>query len=134
METYMSVVRKIPRLLEEQKGTFRLVSNFAICSKKKSKLIKSHETSGLLSKLEIRTPSSNIAKNIYFVLIKIEVNSLKWIKWLKNLRWLKTSSCLNCINKAAIRKTDNLNYISKNELDKACFDHDGEYADSKDLA
>ena len=27
-----------------------------------------------------------------------------------------------------------MNYISKNELDKACFAHDGEYADSKDLA
>ena len=29
-------------------------------ARKKSKLIKSHETSGLLSKLEIRTRSSNI--------------------------------------------------------------------------
>ena len=32
------------------------------------------------------------------------------------------------------RETGNLKHLYKNELDKACFDHDGAYSDSKDLA
>ena len=32
------------------------------------------------------------------------------------------------------KETDNLNYIYKKELDKACFAHDTVYDDSKDLA
>ena len=32
------------------------------------------------------------------------------------------------------RETRNLNYIYKNELDKACFDHDAAYSDIIDLA
>ena len=32
------------------------------------------------------------------------------------------------------KKTSDLNYIYKNELDKACFAHDASYADSKYLA
>ena len=32
------------------------------------------------------------------------------------------------------RKTGDLNYIYKNELDKACFSHNAEYSDSDDLA
>ena len=37
-----------------------LVSTCNICGKKKSSFIKSHKTSGLLSKLGIRTPLSHI--------------------------------------------------------------------------
>ena len=32
-----------------------------------------------------------------------------------------------------IKKTGDTNYIYKNELDKACFQHDMAYADIKDL-
>ena len=32
------------------------------------------------------------------------------------------------------RKTGNLKYLHKNELDKACFAHDAAYSDSNDLA
>ena len=37
-----------------------LVSSCGSCNKKKSRLIKNQEASGLLSKLGIRTPLSNI--------------------------------------------------------------------------
>ena len=37
-----------------------LVSNCAICGKKKSRFIKNQESSELLSKLEMNTPLSNI--------------------------------------------------------------------------
>ena len=33
-----------------------------------------------------------------------------------------------------IKETDDLNYIYKNKLDKACFSHDAAYANSKYLA
>ena len=32
------------------------------------------------------------------------------------------------------RETSNLNYLYRNELDKACFAHDAAYCESKDLA
>ena len=37
-----------------------LLWNCAICGKKKSSLIKNQEASGLLSKVGVRTPSTNI--------------------------------------------------------------------------
>ena len=36
--------------------------------------------------------------------------------------------------KIKIKKTGDLNYVYKNKLDKACFAHGTEYADSNDLA
>ena len=33
-----------------------------------------------------------------------------------------------------LKETGDLNFISKNELDRACFVRDAAYADSKDLA
>ena len=33
-----------------------------------------------------------------------------------------------------LKRTENTNYICKNELDKACFQHDMTYGDVKDLA
>ena len=40
----------------------------------------------------------------------------------------------HCKRIPKFRKTGNLKYIYKNELDKACFAHDAAYSDSNDLA
>ena len=60
-----------------------LTSNSAVCGQKKSRLVKSQEKTGLLSKLGIRTPFSYFSligdvfyKNSYFVLIKLKMISL----------------------------------------------------------
>ena len=61
-----------------------LVSSFAVCGKKKSRFMKNQKASGLLSKLKIRTPLSNIPSTgdtLFFLrqlfLIKFEIISLK---------------------------------------------------------
>ena len=40
----------------------------------------------------------------------------------------------NCERIQKFRETSNLKHLCRNELDKACFTHDAEYSESKDLA
>ena len=49
-----------PRVSETSNGKTMILSECAICSSKKSKLIKKQEASGILSNLSIRTPLSKI--------------------------------------------------------------------------
>ena len=72
--------------------------------------------------------------------------SLKWMKFVTIIGWLKTTFCPNCIwgnqdllkalldHLLNIEETCDLNYIYKNELNKACFAYDTTYVNSKDLA
>ena len=73
--------------------------------------------------------------------------SLKWIKSLTNFYWLElhlkqpgfTYSASGKLTKyhEIIRKhreTGNWKQLYRNELEKACFAHDGTYSNSKDLA
>ena len=73
--------------------------------------------------------------------------SLKWIKSLTNFYWLElhlkqpgfTYSACGTLTKyhEIIRKhreTGNWKQLYRNELEKACFAHDGTYSNSKDLA
>ena len=56
--------------------------------------------------------------------------------YLKQPRFTYSACGLFTKNKERIRKlkeTGDTNYIYKNELDKACFQHDMAYEDSKDL-
>ena len=39
-----------------------------------------------------------------------------------------------CERTQKFRETGNLKHLYRNELDKACFTHDAEYSESKDLA
>ena len=69
-----------------------------------------------------------------------------------NFSWLETNLCTNCISDNRdllialvdhllniikefknLEKTGNLNHTHKNKLNKACFDNDAAYSDSKDL-
>ena len=49
-----------PQVSSASNGKFMILSKCAICCSKKSKLIDKQETSALLSKLGIKTPSSKI--------------------------------------------------------------------------
>ena len=84
-----------------------LVSNCAVCGKKKLSFIKNQEASSLLGKLRIRTPLSNIPlfgdilflklETVVVFLIIFEMISLKWTKSLGKFCWLETSLSLNFI-------------------------------------
>ena len=124
-----------------------MLSNCTVCGKKKSRFIKKQEASGLLSKLGIKTPLSNIPLigdilhwRICFALIIFGMISLKWIKFkilltggkfmpeLHLRQGFTYSACKSFmkhrkrINK--FKETGDLNYIYKNESDKTCFIHD----------
>ena len=89
----------------------------------------------------------------HFVLIKVELISLKWMKSSINRCWLEVSLCVNSIQDSLdlfvllvdglpnivtgfknSKKQVNLKYWYRTELDQRYFAHAVAYADSKDLA
>ena len=66
MESYCLKCRKYtkninPQVSSKSNGKLMILSKWAICDSKKSKFIKKQEASGLLSKLGIKTPLSQIS-------------------------------------------------------------------------
>ena len=49
-----------PQVSSTSNGKFMILSKCAICNSKKSKFIKKQDAKGLLSKLDIMTPLSNV--------------------------------------------------------------------------
>lgn len=61
MERYcVSWGKKEVRLIKTKRNRLKLVSKCVICGKKKSRFIENQKAIGLLRKLMIRTPLSNI--------------------------------------------------------------------------
>ena len=65
MESYCLKCKKIakkidPTFSSSSNGRAMILSKCAICSSKKSRLIKNQEAKGLLNKLGIKTPSSKV--------------------------------------------------------------------------
>ena len=123
-------------------------SKCAICNSKKSKFIKKQDAKGLLSKLGIKTPLGKIPilGGILFqmnIIMNEIVNKflLAGDKFMpeKHLRQpgFTYSACGPFTkNKEIIQRfneTGDTSYIFKNELDKACFQHDMAHGDFKDL-
>ena len=124
------------------------VSNCAICGSKKSRFIKNQEAKGLLNKLGIKTPLSKVSiLSKYFVLNAYKMNEIvnKYLlvgdKFVPEMHLKQAGFTYSACgpftkNKERIEKfmqTGNTNFIYKNKLDKACFQHDMAYGKSKDL-
>ena len=65
MESYCLKCKKYtkninPQVSSTSNGKFMILSKCAICISKKSKFIKKQDPKGLLSKLSIKTPLSNV--------------------------------------------------------------------------
>ena len=65
MESYCLKCKKYtkninPQISSTSNGKFMILSKCAICNSKKSKFIKKQDAKGLLSKLGIKTPLSNV--------------------------------------------------------------------------
>ena len=106
--------------------------------------MKNQETKGLLSILGIRTPlSKNPLLNVLSVKMNEIVNKFLLVgdKFMPEMHLKQPGFTYSACdpftkNKERIEKfmqTGNTNYIYKNELDKACFQHDMAYGKSKDL-
>ena len=110
-----------------------VLSKFVICGSKKSKFIKKQEAKGLLSSLGIRSPLSN-----FDIINKFLLAGDKFMPEMHLRQPGFTYSACGPFtkNKEKIQKfkqTGDSRYIYKNELDKACFQHDMVYGDFKDL-
>ena len=121
-------------------------SKCAGCGIKKSRFVKEQEAKGLLSNLVIKTLLSKIPLlNILFWVYKMNeiVNKFLLVgdKFIPEMHLKQSgftySECGPLTkNKEQIEKfmqTGNTDFIYRNELDKACFQHDMAYAKSKDL-
>ena len=137
-----------PNVLGTNNGKAMILSKCTICGSKKSRFIKNQEAKGLLSNLGLRTPLSKILilGDILFWKHKMNeiVNNflLAGDTFLPEMHLRQPGFTYNAYgsfikNKKRIQKfkeTDDTNYIYKNKLDKACFQHDMAYGDFKDLA
>ena len=121
----MSVITKILKtkiqVLTKQ-NRLMLLSNHAVCGKKKSTFIKNKELS-----------------NDYIKMNKIINKSLpngdKFMPELHLKQLVFTySACGPFTEHQKLRETGNLKHLCRNKLDKACFAHDSAYSDSSNLA
>ena len=125
-----------------------LVSKCAVCGKEKSRVIKNQEGSRLeLHKVFSLFCSTDLFLT-YFDIIRLKRNKIvnKFLlprdKFMIELHLRLTGftygACglytKHCGRIQNFRKTDDLNYIYKYQLDKACFAHDATYSYTKDLA
>ena len=118
-------------------------SKCSVCGIKKSRFVKEQEAKGLLSNLGIKTPLSKIPLlNVLFwraLNIKIKEIIHKFLlvgdKFMTETHLKQPGFTYSACgpftkNKERIEKfmqTGNTNFIYRNELDKACFQHDMAY-------
>ena len=126
-----------PKILRTKNNRLTMQSKCSVCRIKKSRFVKEQEAKVLLSNLGIKTALSKIPLFKCFVL-SVKMNEIvnKFLlvgdQFMPEMH-LKQSgfTCSTCgpftKNKGRIEKfmqTGNINFIYKNELDNACFQHD----------
>ena len=130
----------------EQKIIDYLCNQYVVFVKKKPRFVKEQDAKGLLSNLGIKTPLSKIALlNVLFYVERLNeiINKILLVgdKFLRKMHLRQPGFTYSACgpftkNKERIEKfmqTRDTNFIYKNELDKACFQHDMAYSKSKDL-
>ena len=131
-----------PQVSKAINGGTIILSKCAICGDKKSKFIKKHEAKGLLSNLDIRTLLSKIPilRGILFY-FNYKMNDIinKFLlagdKFMPEMHLRQAQFTYSgCRPFTKNKETGDSRYIYRNELDKACFQHDKAYGDFKDLA
>ena len=142
----------IPKVSKTNNGRTMILSKCAICGSKKSRFINKQEAKGLLNNLGIRTPLSKIPilGDVCFECNSIEnykmndtINRflLAGHKFMPKMHLRQPGFTYSACgpftkNKERIqkfKKTGDTKYIYRNELNKACFQHDMAYGDFKDL-
>ena len=141
-----------PKVSGTSNGGTMILSKCTICGSKKSKFIKKQEAKGLLSSLGIRTPLSKIPLlgDVLFELGLYKINyiinkstSSYWLEINLCLKWILDNQGLSIVlvdhlqkikkEYKSLNKLEIQDIFYKNELDKACFEHDMAYGDFKDL-
>ena len=118
-----------------------------MCHIKKFRFIKEQTAKGLLSNLEINTPLSKVPLLNYCFECNYKMNEIinKFLlaggKLMPEMHLRQPDFVYSACgpftkHKERIKKfkqTGDTSYIYRNELDKACFQHDSAYSDSKNL-
>ena len=134
-----------PVVSKTTNGKTMILSQCAACDAKKSKFIKEQEGKGLLNNLGIRTPLSKIpllGDDILFQNYKMNKFLLAGDKFIPEMQLRQPEFSYSACgqfpkNKERIQKfkeTRDSRYNYRNQLDKACFQHDMAGGDFKDLA
>ena len=151
METYCTVCRKntkklTPKNFKTKNARLIMLSKCAECRFKKTRFVKEQEEKGLLSNLGIKTSLSKIPLLNILRCIKMNETVNKFLlagdKFMSEMHLKQPGFTYSACgpftkNKERIEKfmqTGNTDFIYRNELDKACFQHDMAYGKSKDLA
>ena len=141
-----------PRVAKTKNNRLTMLSKCSVCNNKKFRFIKEQQAKGLLSNLGIRTPLSQIPLlNLIYKMNEmanpsptaLTINKFLLVgdKFMPEMHLrqpgLTYSACGSFTkHKERIKKfnqTGDTRYIYRNELDKACFQHDFPYVDNKDL-
>ena len=149
MKTYCVKCRKEtenidPKMVWTKNNRLSLQSRCSFCQIKKSRFVKEQEGNGLLSNLGIKTLLSKIPLlNVLSVKMNEIVNKFLLVgdKFMPEMHLKQpgfTYSACSPFTKIKERiekfmQTGNTNFLKKNELDKACFQHDMAFDKSKDL-
>ena len=152
METYYLKCEKNtknidPKISSTSNGKSMILSKCAICGSKKSRSIKSQGAKGLLSNLGIRTPLNKVPVlgDIYFKCVYMNEIVNKFLlagdtfmpeMHLKQPGFTYSACGTFTKNKERVqnfKETGDTSYIYKNELNKACFQHDMAFGDFKDV-
>ena len=136
------------KIFKTKNGRLIMPSKYAECGFRKLRFVKEQEAKGLLSSLGLKTWLSKIPLfgDIFFWVYKMNeiVNKFLLVgdKFMPEMHLKQPGFTYSACgpftkNKERIEKfmqTRNTNFIYRNELDKACFEHDMAYGKSKDLA
>ena len=149
MKTYCVKCRKDtenidPKMVRTKNNRLIMKSKCSVFVVKKSRFVKEQEAKGFLSNLEIKIRLSKIPLlNVLSVKMNEIVNKFLLVgdKFMPEMHLKQPGFTYSACgpftkNKERIEKfmqTGNTNFIYKNELDKACFQHDMAYGKTKDL-
>ena len=152
MNTYCVKCRKDtenidPKIVRTKNNKLVMQSKYSVCGIKKSRFLKDQEAKSLLGNLGIKTPLSKIPLLNVLFSMHIKMNEIISKFLLVGHKFMPVMhlkqphfTCSACgpftKNKERIEKfmqIGNTDFIYKNELDKACFQHDNAYGKSKDL-
>ena len=126
METYCVSCKKYTTnenssVRKTNQNRLMLLSNFAICGKKKSTFIKNKELSNDLFKMNKIINKFLLTGHKFMPELHLRHHGFSYSGRGPRKRIQK------------LRETDNLKHLYRNELDKAGFAHDAAYSDSKEL-
>ena len=145
-----------PKVSKTSNGRKMVLSKCAVCDGKKLRFIKNQEAKGLLSNLGVRTPQTKVPI-LGDILLRIQIHLNTYAKLykmneivnkfllagdkfrpeihLKQPGFTYSACRLFTKNEEWIQKlkeTGDTSYIYKNELGKACFQHNMAYGDFED--